>query len=127
MLDLYINTFVDKSSEIFKERLSSFYIDHNSLPKGVIWDALCNPTKISQHAAVELLKESNILYTFKDPFETGGVFKMLELNCNEIDYFVDNNEDDDLYFFNDSLQKTIVLTHEYINKDRRYCITATAL
>ena len=81
------------------------------------WDYIKNPIVINELTGIRMMDELDKLYVIKNM-----ELLVTELRPNEIPGFCQKNENEDLYFFDDSFLFTIVFTHEYVGeKNRRYC------
>ena len=126
-----MRTFVDTTSEYYSKYVATKIPCSDGFHSfGYIWDCLRYSKMISfQSLCLELEKRSEV-FTFADdhshdkiigaplwiyPIDSIAIFKSKEL----IEILPELPED--LYIFDESVLWTLVLTHEYNDKQRRFC------
>ena len=127
LISFFILAFVDQSSQRYKANLSDYYENGRGFPGCVLWDCIDGANRVSfQHVLSTVINERRV-YCMKDPFCTTAFqdISLFELSGSEAQAFLRSCDDfEDYYLFDDSFEWTCVVTHEWLEKDRRYCIVA---
>ena len=128
---LYEEAFVDKAcphyiNTIEKKRTFS----DGAFPTGYLWDCLRSPKKETEQACLALLREKEMVYVFWDVHSKEQIripdyyryprHSCLQFSPDELPALLPTLPED-VYFFDDSLTWTVILTHEDDGK-RRYCL-----
>ena len=83
-----------------------------------VWDFFDDPIVITELTGIKRMLEQNRILVTRNM-----ELPIVELLSDEIADYCFQNDDEDLYFFNDSFSFTIVFTHEYVGKkNRRFCL-----
>ena len=116
-----------ETSEFMIQYYNYFFIRNHSNSKSPLngsvnhfssWDYINCPVVIHELTGIRMMTALSSLYIIKNM----ELF-VTELKPCEIPKYCQENENEDLYFFDDSFHFTIVFTHEYVGeKCRRYCI-----
>lgn len=131
--DVFEDTFVNKSSDFYKERIQTKRNFSDGLyPTGYWWDCLKNARKQTERFCFETLESKKApLYIMWDSLSSDQIripdyWKYPKESCLELmpDEFFDLYETlpEDIYVFDQTFDWMIVLTHEDDGK-RRYCLS----
>ncbi len=124
----YINAFVNKNSEIYLNHICVLnkYIDGYCYD-AYLWDSLKNPCVKTEKDCMKLLKSYENLYAFWDIHSCEKIVipnywkfpKSAVVNLTYLDFLAHINDfPEDIYFFDETYSWSVVLTHEYIAKER---------
>ena len=122
----YIVSFVDMTSDLYHRDLEDCYEKNIGVPKRVLWDAIQDFTVCTMYFCKETLREHFPVIAFSDPFmmKESDVFSLIRIpDFSALEKYINTiGENDDMYFFDESYKWTFVITHEWNDKNRRYCI-----
>lgn len=82
-----------------------------------LWDYIEKPIVLNVNKSLDYLDHKENVLMIKN-----YTVPVYEVTIHDIGKYISTFDNDDLYFFDSTLSWTIVLTHEYIEKNRRYCI-----
>ena len=133
---LFIEAFVNKKSEYYKSAIREMRLCSDGLCYlGHLWDCFKNPEAVSISFAKERLLAAEKLYVMWDINSKDGILipdywkypkrAVLEIRRDELDAVLPTLPED-AYFFDGSLEWTVALTHEYSEKNSRYCLFCRA-
>ena len=129
--DEYIKSFIDTSSSYYKEDIEQKTLFSDGFCYiGYLWDCLLKPTIISEYKANHFLEDKGIVYIMWDIHSSERIFiddywkfpKNQILCTDEKIESLKSDLPEDIYVFDDTFSWTVVFTHEYNDKDRRYCL-----
>ena len=128
----YEQAFVNRESECYKECiLTKRRFSDGEFATAYLWDCMENTRKQSLQYCLELLRRQENVYVLWDVFSKEQVWipnyykypaESCLLNPGSMVEELLPALPEDVYFFDDSLSWTVVLTHEDDGK-RRYCVT----
>ena len=124
----YINAFVNKNSEIYLNHICVLnkYIDGYCYD-AYLWDCLKNPCVKTEKDCMNLLKSYENFYAFWDIHSCEKIVipnywkfpKSAVVNLTYLDFSARIDDfPEDIYFFDETYSWSVVLTHEYIAKER---------
>ena len=133
---LFIEAFVNTGSEYYKTAIREMRLCPDGLCYlGHLWDCFRAPEVVSSSFAKEKLEAAEKLYVMWDINSGDGTpipdrrkypkRAVLEIARNELDAVLPTLPED-AYFFDGSLEWAVALTHEYNEKNRRYCLFCKA-
>ena len=125
LISLFILAFIDQSSQRYMTCLSDYYDNEQGFSRCVLWDCIKGANRVSfQHVISTVITERHV-YCLKDPSCTTAFqdISLFELSGSEAQAFIRScDEFEDYYLFDDSFEWTCVVTHEWLENDRRYCL-----
>ena len=135
--ELFTETFADTNSFEFDKGIrQKTCFSFGEFYSACLWDFFKNPIKISTTECMESVRNKlspfyvmfdlhsaeNIPAIRDSKYDNSRIIKMtFEDFIKELDSFAD-----DPYIFDETLEETIVFTHEYSDKGSRYCLKAKA-
>ena len=127
----YITSFIDLHSEYYKNKINKLVkCSDGYCYLGYLWDCLKNKAIFNIHDLENLPNFFTTIYIMWDIHSIDKIpqknyWKYGKNNILKIKFkdfkSVLNTLPEDIYIFDDSFAKSIVLTHEYIG-DERYCL-----
>lgn len=132
----FIGAFVNTGSEYYKSAIREMRLCSDGLCYlGYLWDCFKSPEAVPFTFAKDRLEAAEKLYVMwdinsKDRILIPDYWKypkkaVLEIGKNELDTVLPSLPED-VYFFDESLAWAVTLTHEYNEKNRRYCLFCKA-
>ena len=129
--DEYIKSFIDTSSSYYKENIKQKTLFNDGFCySGYLWDCLLKPTVVTEYKAKQFLEGKEIIYIMWDIHSNEKICTLdywkfpktqIILTDEKIET-LKSNLPEDIYVFDDTFSWTVVFTHEYNEKNRRYCL-----
>ena len=128
----YARAFLDTKKKYFGERIRDVLLPEYN---GYLWDCVANPQIIRPDIFFQELRGHGHIIVMADCHptkrkQTEISFRLLSgeiFSANAIDLItIVNQLPEDLYFFDEEMQWTLIVTHEYVD-DARWCIRAKCI
>jgi hypothetical protein len=129
--DKYVKKFVNVNKEHYKMYVEKYhqFVDGNCYI-GYLWDCLKEPNVITFEGFKDLLNDKDKIYVFWDIHSKERIliedywkFDKRVVLCIDSKIFFEGLDflPEDIYIFDENMNWTLILTHEYLNSER-YCL-----